>query len=115
MHPLLAKYKNHFPDISSLFDYQAEVIEMLLHKKNTLAIIPTGGGKSLLYQLLSLHLEGVTLVISPLLALMEEQVTELNIVRKINALALNSKIPFIKQREILRNLTNTSFKLIYVS
>lgn len=115
MHPLLAKYQNHFPDIASLYDYQIEVIEMLLHKKNTLAIIPTGGGKSLLYQLLSLDLEGVTLVISPLLALMEEQVTELNVLRKINALALNSKIPFVKQREILRNLTNTSYKLIYVS
>ena len=70
---LLHKYQKHFPEIETLFDYQIEVLNLLSKKKNTLSIIPTGGGKSLLFQLLSLELEGITLVVSPLLALMEEQ------------------------------------------
>lgn len=115
MEQLLKKYSSHFSDISSLYDYQTEVLEKLCKQKNTLAVIPTGGGKSLLYQLMALELEGITLVISPLLALMEEQVDELNIKRKISALALNSKIPFNEQREILRNLKQDSYKLIYIS
>lgn len=115
MSALLQKYSEYFPDIPSLYDYQEDVLKLLYKRKNTLAIIPTGGGKSLLYQLYSLELEGITLVISPLLALMDEQVTELNDKRGIPALALNSNIPFVNQREILRNLKNTSYKLIYVS
>ena len=89
---LLQKYKKHFPDIESLFDYQGKVLKLLYNRKNTLSIIPTGGGKSLLYQLMSLELEGITLVVSPLLALMEEQVNELKDKRGIHALALNSNI-----------------------
>jgi ATP-dependent DNA helicase RecQ len=112
---LLKKYQHHFSDISSLYDYQSEVLEKLFLLKNTLAVIPTGGGKSLLYQLMALELEGITLVISPLLALMEEQVNELNEKRNIKALALNSNISFEEQREILRNLKDYSYKLIYVS
>ncbi|HEV7780323.1 MAG TPA: RecQ family ATP-dependent DNA helicase [Chitinophagaceae bacterium] len=115
MDPLLKKYKKYFPDIPSLYDYQCDVLYMLQKKKNTLAVIPTGGGKSLLYQLLSLDLEGVTLVISPLLALMDEQVNELNRFRNISALALNSNISFPEQRQILRHLKNTTYKLIYIS
>ncbi len=62
-----------------------------------------------------MELKGITLVISPLLALMKEQVDELNDKRKINSLALNSSISFEDQREILRNLKSHSYKLIYVS
>lgn len=115
MEQLLKKYSSHFSDIPSLYDYQTEVLEKLCKQKNTLAVIPTGGGKSLLYQLMALELKGITLVISPLLALMEEQVNELNIKRKISALALNSKNPFNEQREILRSLKQDSYKLIYIS
>ncbi|MGZ6519899.1 MAG: RecQ family ATP-dependent DNA helicase, partial [Bacteroidia bacterium] len=115
MEKLLEKYQGHFKEITKLYDYQIEVLTKLKDKENTLAIIPTGGGKSLLYQLISLDLEGVTLVISPLLALMEEQVNELNNKRGIKALALNSTIPFKEQRDILRELKGDSYKLIYVS
>lgn len=115
MNPLLKKYKKHFPDIPELYDYQVDVLALIQKQKNTLAIIPTGGGKSLLYQLLALDLKGITLVISPLLALMEEQVNELNNLRNISALALNSNISFLEQREILRNLKHTDYKLIYIS
>ncbi|SDF73760.1 ATP-dependent DNA helicase, RecQ family [Mucilaginibacter pineti] len=112
---LLDKYKSHFTDIPSLYDYQSDVLGRLYRKQNTLAIIPTGGGKSLIYQLIALDLEGVTLVIQPLIALMNEQVGELNNVRNIPALALNSNLNFEDQREILRHLDDNSYKLIYLS
>lgn len=114
MDELLHKYRNNFSDIPSLYEYQKQVIEKLYQYNNTLAIIPTGGGKSLIYQLMAMELEGITLVISPLLALMEEQVTELNEKRKIPSLALNSNISFSDQRDILRSL-NGKYKLVYLS
>jgi len=114
METLLTKYREHFQDIPSLYDYQVSVFEKLHQRQNTLAIIPTGGGKSLIYQLMALELEGVTLVISPLIALMEEQVNELNDRRNIPALALNSNISFVDQREILRNSIK-EYKLVYLS
>lgn len=114
MEDLLNKYQHYFPEISQLYDYQKVVLNQLNSKANTLAIIPTGGGKSLLYQITSLELEGLTLVISPLIALMEEQVNELN-KRGIKSLALNSNLTFVKQREILRDLRNSNYKLIYIS
>ena len=115
MKNLLQKYQKHFPDIKSLFDYQEKVLELLHGKQNTLSIIPTGGGKSLLYQLMSLELEGLTLVVSPLLALMEEQVNELKNLREFDALALNSNISFVEQRKTLRNLKREPYKIIYIS
>lgn len=114
METLLQKYRYKFPDIHSLYEYQLQVLDRLYQRHNTLAIIPTGGGKSLIYQLMALELEGITLVISPLLALMEEQVNELSDKRSIPALALNSNISFDAQREILRNLDST-YRLIYIS
>jgi ATP-dependent DNA helicase RecQ len=53
---------------------QGEAIQSLLNKQHTLAIMPTGAGKSLIYQFAALQLEGLTLVISPLIALMKDQV-----------------------------------------
>ncbi len=111
---LLRKYTSHFPRISSLYDSQQKAIENLLNEKNTLAIIPTGGGKSLIYQLTSLELLGVTLVVSPLLALMQEQVNELRS-NGVDAIALNSNMSFDEQRELLRNFKKLRIKLIYLS
>jgi ATP-dependent DNA helicase RecQ len=111
---LLAKHKHHFPEILNLYEYQKDAINCLLAGKNTLSIISTGGGKSLIFQLCALDLPGVTIVISPLLALMEEQVSDLN-ARGISAVALNSSMPFDEQRKFLRNLAQTDIKLLYVS
>jgi ATP-dependent DNA helicase RecQ len=111
---LLRKYTHHFPKISSLYGSQKKAITNLLNWTNTLAIIPTGGGKSLIYQLVSLELPGVTLVVSPLLALMQEQVTELR-ANGVSAVALNSNMSFDDQRELLRNLKSSTVKLIYLS
>jgi ATP-dependent DNA helicase RecQ len=57
---------------------QQEIIRSVLQGRDTLAVMPTGAGKSLCYQLPALHLEGWTLVVSPLLALMKDQVDKLN-------------------------------------
>lgn len=114
MTTLLSTHKSHFPEIDSLYTYQEKVLEIMRDGENALAIIPTGGGKSLIYQLLSLSLEGITIVISPLIALMNEQVNDLNS-RGINAIALNSNYSFIEQRKLLRNLGKSGEKLLYIA
>jgi ATP-dependent DNA helicase RecQ len=114
MESLLTKYGRFFPDIDGLFDFQENAIERLIAGENVLSVVPTGGGKSLIFQLTALHLKGVVIVISPLVALMEEQVAELN-KRGISALGLNSSIPFDQQRKILRGLRDSQYKLIYLS
>lgn len=106
--------REYFKEIKNLHDYQEASIKNIIEKKNTLTIAPTGGGKSLIFQLAALNLEGVTLVISPLKALMNEQINELQ-ERGIKAIAIHSDIPFEKQRKILRDLKSTKPKLIYVS
>lgn len=111
MNEILYKF---FPEISKLYDYQVTIFRSILNKNNSLSIVPTGGGKSLVFQLAALKLEGTTIVISPLKALMMEQVYDLN-ERRINAIAINSDLSFQEQRELLRKLSTTCPKLIYVS
>lgn len=111
---ILKKHKRHFPDIGNLYDYQDETSKRLLNGNNTLSIVPTGGGKSLIFQLAALELPGMTIVISPLVALMQEQVNELQ-KNGVNSLAFNGTISFQDQRKILRNLANSKIKLLYLS
>ena len=84
-------------------DQQKEIIQSVLSSNDTLALLPTGGGKSLCYQLPSLLLEGTTVVISPLLALMKEQVHELNR-RGIPAAYLSSEFDDEQEELIYQNL-----------
>ena len=95
-------------------DQQKEIIESVLSSNDTLALLPTGGGKSLCYQLPSLLLEGTTIVISPLLALMKEQVHELN-QRGIPAAYLSSEFDDEQEELVYQNLKNEEYKLLYVS
>lgn len=97
---------------ADLRESQREVVSSLLKGRDSLAIMATGGGKSICFQLPAILNEGLTLVISPLLALMEDQVRDLQS-RKLPAAALHSNLSQIERREVLRNLPNT--RLLYVS
>ena len=93
---------------------QEEAIQSLLNHQHTLAIMPTGAGKSLIYQFAALQLEGLTIVISPLIALMKDQVDALNR-KNIPASFINSAIPLSEQNKRLALLAQGKFKLVYVA
>jgi ATP-dependent DNA helicase RecQ len=93
---------------------QQAVIECLLAGRSSLAIFPTGGGKSLCYQLPAQLLDGLTLVISPLIALMKDQVDALR-ERGIMAARLDSSIGPAEAQAIYRQLADGSLKLLYIA
>jgi len=93
---------------------QKQIIGELLKKRNVFVILPTGGGKSLLYQLPSLIIEGTTIVISPLISLMEDQVTNLQ-KKWIKAEYLSSNRPKWKKLEIARKIIKGDLDLLYLS
>src|SRR3954469_12069290 len=84
---------------------QEAVISRLLDGKSVLAIFPTGAGKSLCYQLPALCLDGVTLVISPLIALMKDQIDFLKS-RGVAAERLDSTLEFADSKRVLNDLAN---------
>ncbi|SHJ21759.1 ATP-dependent DNA helicase RecQ [Rubritalea squalenifaciens DSM 18772] len=93
---------------------QREIIESLLQGNNTLAILPTGGGKSLTYQLPSLLQDGLTIVISPLLSLIRDQTEALN--RKgIHVARLDSTQSTEEKNEVIQELKSGKVKLFYTS
>ncbi len=93
---------------------QGEIIECLLAQRDTLIVMPTGGGKSLCFQLPALLGDGLTIVISPLVALMENQVQELT-AKKLPAGLLHSELPKAARHQVLQALTTRQLKLLYVS
>ncbi|NJM70805.1 MAG: ATP-dependent DNA helicase RecQ [Scytonema sp. RU_4_4] len=93
---------------------QGEIIQSLLAKKDALIIMPTGGGKSICFQLPALLQTGLTLVISPLVALMENQVQELR-ERNLPAALLHSELPADKRRMTLQALARQQLRLLYLS
>lgn len=93
---------------------QAEIIGKLLDGKSTLAVFPTGGGKSLCYQLPALHFEGLTLVISPLIALMKDQIDFL-LSKGIEAARLDSSINREETIKVWDGLRKGTLKLLYVA
>ncbi|MEB0263457.1 MULTISPECIES: DNA helicase RecQ [unclassified Mucilaginibacter] len=93
---------------------QEAIIANVLNKKDTLALMPTGGGKSLCYQLPAVLLDGLTIVISPLIALMKDQVDSLNLTG-IPAAFLNSSQSPEEQKDIAIKLKNNELKLLYVA
>lgn len=106
--------------LSSVFGYpsfrhnQEEIIEQLLHGKDAVVLMPTGGGKSLCYQVPALCLPGVTIVVSPLIALMKDQVDAL-VLNGVRAAFLNSTQSSSEQSYILQQLRNNEIKLLYVA
>ncbi len=93
---------------------QQKVIESVLNGKDTMVLFPTGGGKSLCYQVPALVLDGVTIVISPLVALMQDQVEQLQ-KNGIRAAFINSTIPGHEIEQRLVNARNGMYKLLYIS
>ncbi len=93
---------------------QEEVVSGLLEGRSALAVFPTGGGKSLCYQLPALILEGTALVVSPLLALMKDQVDGLT-AKGVAAARLDSTMTAEEYREVVKKLGNGHLKLLYVS
>lgn len=93
---------------------QAEVIASVLAGRDTLAVLPTGGGKSVCYQLPALLLDGLAIVVSPLLALMKDQVDALAR-NGVAAAAINSTVPREEQTAILRGAAEGALRLLYVA
>ena len=93
---------------------QEAIIERVLAGNNTAGIMPTGGGKSLCYQIPALLLSGVTLVISPLISLMKDQVDAL-VQNGIDATFLNSTISANEARQRMSEIKQGKYKLVYVA
>lgn len=94
---------------------QAEVIAAVVEGRDTLAVMPTGGGKSICYQVPALlEREGITLVVSPLLALMKDQVDGLRAMG-VAAAAINSSISLEEQRRTLADAAGGKLQLLYVA
>jgi ATP-dependent DNA helicase RecQ len=93
---------------------QAEVIRSVLEGKNTLAIMPTGAGKSLCYQLPSLHLPGTTVVVSPLISLMKDQVDKLE-QAGLEAAQLNSALTTEEHEENLEQIKTDKSDFVFIT
>lgn len=93
---------------------QEQVVQCLLADQSVLAIFPTGGGKSLCYQLPALLLDGLALVVSPLIALMKDQVDALQ-KRQIAAARLDSSLEFEGARKVIQDMTSGELKILYVA
>ncbi|REL33704.1 RecQ family ATP-dependent DNA helicase [Rhodohalobacter sp. SW132] len=93
---------------------QDEVVQSVLDGKDTLVLFPTGGGKSLCYQVPALLFDGLTVVISPLVALMQDQVDQLK-KNGIRATFINSTLPGYEVEQRLVNARNGMYKLLYIA
>ena len=93
---------------------QEDIIRAVIDHKDTLALLPTGGGKSVCFQVPALAMDGICLVISPLIALMKDQVENLT-KRGIPALAIYSGMHFMDVKKTLQNAAFGNYKFLYVS
>lgn len=115
-------YTNKSPEevLKSVFGYdsfrllQKDIISNVLAKKDTLAIMPTGGGKSLCYQIPALIFEGITVVVSPLISLMQDQVAALN-AAGVKAVFLNSTVEWEDYKDSMNSIRRGETKLLYVA
>jgi len=107
---LLKKYYGY----DSFREGQREIIENIMSHRDVLAIMPTGGGKSLCYQIPSMLMDGTVIVISPLISLMKDQVDTLRQIG-IPSAFINSSLPLGELRQIVRDAGNNKYRLLYVA
>ena len=93
---------------------QEDIINEIINKNDVLAIMPTGGGKSICYQVPSLILDGITIVISPLISLMKDQVDALKSMG-INATLINSSLNTSQFNAVIAGISNDEYKIIYIA
>ena len=93
---------------------QEEVINEILKGRDVLAIMPTGAGKSLCYEIPALMMDGITIIISPLISLMQDQVTALKDLG-ITATYINSLLSDFEIGNVLNDIKNDKYKIVYVA
>lgn len=93
---------------------QEEIIDSIVNNINVLCILPTGGGKSICFQVPGLLMDGLTIVISPLISLMSDQVRVLR-EKRINARFINSSMSYPEQKTVLDEINENCLKFLYVS
>ncbi|HLT51118.1 MAG TPA: RecQ family ATP-dependent DNA helicase [Arenibacter sp.] len=100
-----------YPDFKNS---QEEIIHAVIQGRDVMALLPTGGGKSLCYQIPALATKGICIVVSPLIALIKDQVESLKL-RGIKAIALTGGIPFVEVNQLLDNCLYGNYKFLYLS
>ena len=110
IHQLLQQYFGY----SAFRPLQQDIIEAVMNGKDALALLPTGGGKSVCYQIPALAQPGICLVVTPLIALMKDQISQLR-KRNISALSLYSGMSFFEIKKTLENAATGHFKFLYLS
>ncbi|MBS4191513.1 DNA helicase RecQ [Bacillus sp. FJAT-49705] len=108
------KYLKQYFGYPSFRSGQKEIIQNLLKNKNTLGILPTGGGKSLCFQIPALMLPGTTIIISPLISLMKDQVDAL-LTAEIPATYINSSLNQQEYKERMMGIRSGKYKLVYAA
>lgn len=110
---LLKDVQQYFP-IDAFRPGQEQILEAILSGRDVMAVMPTGGGKSLCYQYPAVKFPGLTLVISPLVSLMRDQVENLER-RRISAAYINSSVRKKERHKILQNADAGEYRLLYIS
>ncbi|MGR3311100.1 MAG: DNA helicase RecQ [Candidatus Brocadiales bacterium] len=110
MYTILQKYFGY----TSFYPLQEEIINEVLGQRDVFVLMPTGGGKSLCYQLPALHFDGLTIVISPLIALMKDQVDGL-LANGVPATFINSSLNYNEIDARRRGLSNNEIKILYIA
>lgn len=105
--------KKHY-GYDSFRPLQEQIINCILSGRDTLVLMPTGGGKSLCFQIPALMLSGITLVVSPLISLMKDQVDALR-ANGIEAAYLNSSLSYGEEAEVIKDCISGSTKLLYIA
>lgn len=113
----LSEKLKHYFGFDSFKGDQEAIIRSLMAGHNVFVLMPTGGGKSLCYQLPSLLMEGTAIVVSPLIALMKNQVDAVNGISEHNGLAhyLNSSLTKAQTTQVMKDVRNGQTKLLYVA